>query len=116
MSISRQQRRYQERKGHIVALASPPPPPSRDDLKVERLIECALIDHEGIAHHGFKAHWELRASLGRADAYAQDPSDTYGFWTSFDRFVTRAEAQLIGEISGQCRPQQRELLSSDINW
>jgi hypothetical protein len=111
MSISRQQRRYQERKGRVVVLASPPPSPS-----VERLVSCALIDHEGVTHRGFKAHWELRASLGRADAYAADPSDTYGFWTSFDRFVTRPEAQLIGEVSGQCRPQQRELLSSDIDW
>lgn len=82
----------------------------------ERLVACALTDHEGITHHGHRSHSELRASLGRTNAYGSDPTDTYGFWTSADRFVTRDEAKLIGECAGQCRYQQRELLSSDIDW
>ena len=53
----------------------------------ERLVACALTDHEGITHHGFRSHSELRD-----------------------------EAKLIGEAAGQTRPQQRELLSSDIDW
>jgi hypothetical protein len=114
MNPTRQMRRHQERqvrKGRSVA--------QKTFLAVmgdERLVACALIDHEGITHHGQRSHSQLRADLGRADAYAPDPTDTLGFWTSTGRFVTRDEAKLIGEATGQCHPQQRELLSSDIDW
>jgi hypothetical protein len=89
--------------------------PSPHDLKIERLVAVAFI-RDGETHHGFRSHYELRSSLG--DAHPADPKrgDVPGFWTSFERFVTRDEAKLIGEVSGQCRPQQRELLSSDVKW
>lgn len=102
MSLSRQMRRHQERQ----ARKGKPVKPEPDQ---ETLVACALIDAEGVTHHGFKAHWELRASLGREDPHRPDMSDTYGFWTSEGRFDTRAEAaRLIGWTA------QRELLSSDV--
>lgn len=108
MSLSRQVRRHQERQARKGKSVFTPPKP-KPEQEQETLVACALIDAEGTTHHGFKAHWELRASLGREDPHRPDMSDTYGFWTSEGRFVTRAEAaRLIGWTA------QRELLSSDV--
>jgi hypothetical protein len=82
----------------------------------ERLVEVALIDGDGVTHHGFREHWELRASLGRPDPYQKDMSDTYGFWTSEGRFVSRSEGMRIGAAAGQCQIMGRGLLSSDVTW
>jgi hypothetical protein len=83
----------------------------------ERLISCALI-RDGVTHdRGFKEHWKLRAALGDADPSQKQPDDIYGFITSTGRFVTRREAMPIALAAGQIsRPQQRELLSSDLDW
>lgn len=82
----------------------------------ERLISCALI-RDGETHgRGFKEHWQIRAALGDERPEQKRATDEYGFLTSEGRFVTRAEAQIVGEQSGQCSPQRRELLSSDVNW
>jgi hypothetical protein len=88
---------------------------TRVSNNVERLTSCALI-RDGQTIYGKKSHAQLRASLGDEDPYYPNPKDTLGFWTSKDRFVTRDEAKPIGEAAGQCRPQVRELLSSDITW
>lgn len=81
----------------------------------ERLIACAII-RDGVTHSSGRAHWEVRAALKDEDPYKGPPSDISGFMTSEGRFVTRDEAKPIAEVAGQCRPQGRELLSSDIDW
>ena len=58
----------------------------------------------------------MQDKIGAVLSQGVQRGDVPGFWTSFDRFVTRDEAKLIGEVSGQCSPQQRELLSSDVRW
>lgn len=119
MSVTRQMRRHQERmarKGRG-APAAPAPKPSPDDPKIERLVSVAFV-RDGETHHGFKAHWELRASLGDANPQKALPGDEAGFWTSFGRFVTRDEAVPIaveaGQISASWLRGGRELLSSDV--
>ena len=117
MSASRHVRRHQERmaRKNNCAPARPASTPSPHDLKVERLVAVAFI-RDGETHHGFRSHYELRSSLGDAQPAHPKRGDVPGFWTSFGRFVTRDDAKVIGEEAGQCRPQQRELLSSDVNW
>lgn len=82
---------------------------------VERLVAVA-IQRDGETHHGFKAHWELRASLGDENPHERTRGDREGFWTSAERFVGRYEASDIGLISGQVFGRVRELLSSDVDW
>lgn len=82
----------------------------------ERLIACAII-RDGVTHSGGRAHWEVRQKMCDVYPYMKGPStDISGFLTSEGRFVTRDEAKPIAEAAGQCRPQGRELLSSDIDW
>ena len=83
---------------------------------VERLVSVAII-RDGETHHGGRSHWELRHHLGDADPSYSRPGDQEGFWTSKDRFVDRQEAILVALGARQIsRPQQRELLSSDVRW
>lgn len=73
------------------------------------LKSVAFIDADGVTHHGFKSHWELRNSIGRENPAKALPTDTPGFWTVDDTFVTRAEAAVLcGWTAG------REILSSDV--
>jgi hypothetical protein len=96
--------------------------PRMDTSKVhtdpEMIMACALVDAQGNLHHGFKSHSDLRVNLGRDQPYTADVTDTYGFWTSNNRFVTREQAKEIGVASGQLTKQWltvgRDLLSSDI--
>ena len=110
MSLSRQVRRHQERKGFLA------PKPKARAHTGERLVAAALIRDGVTESRGFKEHWRIRAALGDADPYQKDPADEYGFMTSAGRFVDREEAKMVGDASGQCQPMHRELLSSDIDW
>ncbi len=92
--------------------AKPIPP----KIRAERLVSAAII-RGGVTHdNGSRSHYALRNFMGDASPMTSPPGDIEGFMTSTGRFVDRREAQLIGEGSGQCRPQGRPLLSSDINW
>jgi len=116
MSVTRQMRRHQERmarKGKVPLTRGSAYAPGPT---TERLVECALIDRDGALHHGFKSHYDLRASLGRSHPHQQDVDDTYGFWTSAKRFVDRREGNPIAAVSGQCVLLQREMLSADVDW
>ncbi len=108
MSLSRQVRRYQERKG----LSPSKPPPYTG----EKLVAAALMREGVVESRGFKEHWRIRAARGDADPYQKNPADDYGFLTSTGRFVDRREAMEIGAAAGQCQIMGRELLSSDIRW
>lgn len=110
MSLSRQVRRYQERKGVT------PSKPKPVGATGERLVAAALIRDGVTESRGFKEHWRIRAALGDADPYQKSPADEYGFLTSTGRFVDRGEAMEVGYIAGQCQMMGRELLSSDVNW
>lgn len=81
----------------------------------ERLVAVALI-RDGETHHGHREHWALRAALGDTDPHQKKRTDEYGFWTSDERFVDRAEAMEVGSAAGQCSMMGRELLSCDVNW
>lgn len=80
----------------------------------EKLVECAYRTPSGEVTHGCQSHAEL------LNYEPKNPYDTYGFWTSADRFVTRAEAVPIGVAARQLSESwlnvSRELLSSDIRW
>ena len=79
--------------------------------QVERLTSVAIIRDGETLSNGSRSHAELR------NYEAERPGDLCGFMTSHGRFVTRLQAKIVGEASGQVRPgQNRELLSSDINW
>lgn len=85
----------------------------------ERLVNAAIMRGSNEIHTAdgtARSHWEVRFDLGDEYPNRRNPDDIEGFLTSTGRFVTRFEAQIIGEASGQCRPQGRELLSSDIDW
>lgn len=82
----------------------------------ERLIECAIMLPDGSVQHGFRSRAQLRGSLGWAHPSQPMRGTRDGFWTSHGRFVSRDEAKVIGEETGQTQPQGRELLSSDIRW
>ena len=111
MSLSRQVRRYQERKGLV--RGAPEKPKAYDG---EKLVAAALVRDGVTESRGFKEHWRIRAALGDADPYQKNPSDEYGFLTSTGRFVDRSEAMRVGAAAGQCQIMGRELLSSDIRW
>ncbi len=92
--------------------------PAQRNPNAERL-HLAAIKRDGEIHTGngtARAHWEIRHALGDENPSQKNFDDIEGFLTSTGRFVTRFEAQAVGEEAGQCRPQGRELLSSDINW
>lgn len=76
-----------------------------------KLVEVAII-RNGETHHGFRAHWELRAALGDDDFHMPLAGDKEGFWTSDGRFVDRHEAKQI--LGGQWLTISRPLLSSDV--
>lgn len=114
MSLSRQVRRHQERKG--LTPAKPPRPSKAAARGGERLVAAALVRDGVTQSRGFKEHWRIRAALGDADPYQKNPADEYGFLTSTGRFVDRGEAMRIGSEAGQCQRMERELLSSDIDW
>lgn len=82
---------------------------------VLHLVSCAII-RDGIEHHGFKSHADLRGSLGDEDPYTSKPDDQEGFWTSEGQFVGRIRANQIASDAGQCPRLVREMLSSDITW
>lgn len=111
MSLSRQVRRYKERKGRL-----PVKPPRPAAYQGEKLIAAALMRDGAVVSQGFKEHWRIRAALGDANPYEKNPADEYGFLTSTGRFVDRREAMEIGAEAGQCQIMGRELLSSDIDW
>lgn len=94
------------------------PKPAPHDPNIERLVAAAIIRDDTIhtAHGTARAHWEVRYDLGDESPSRSTPGDEEGFLTSTGRFVSRYEAQIVGEASGQCRPQGRELLSSDVDW
>lgn len=81
----------------------------------ERLV-FAAIRRDGVVHTGERSHSMIRDRLGDEDPYRPTCGDEDGFHTSGGRFVSREEAKIVGEASGQTRPQRRELLSSDIIW
>lgn len=85
----------------------------------ERLTLCA-IQRDGVHHHGFHSHWELRLSLDPNGDGAERPGDVPGFMTSTGRFITRREAVKVGLASGQLNRRwegaTRDVLSSDIGW
>lgn len=81
----------------------------------EYLVSCAIKRGDTV-NKGFKAHWELRASLGDEAPEKPLAGDINGFFTSEGRFVDRDEAKLIADVAGQANVSMRELLSSDINW
>lgn len=118
MTSSRADRRREAKAMAKNAAQLPRMDVSKVRMEPEMIVSCALIDAQGQTHKGFKSHSDLRASLGRAQPYTADVTDTYGFWTSSDRFVTRDEAKEIGVASGQLTKQwltvRRDLLSSDI--
>ena len=77
----------------------------------ERLTCVAIVRGGQTLSDGSLSHAQLR------NYEPERPGDVCGFMTSTGRFVTRAQAKMVGEKSGQVRPGQlRELLSSDINW
>ena len=82
---------------------------------VERLICCALV-RDGVTHKGFRNHSDLRGQLGDDEPYRAKAGDTYGFWTSRERFVSRWEAAYVGYEAGQVRTPDVELLSSEVAW
>jgi hypothetical protein len=129
MSLSRQMKRHQERlarkgvKPHRIGSLTGSAPAPKVDPNAERLVSCAFyryppkFDGDPVLHKGFKSHADLRRSLGDEDPYTQPKTDRCGFWTSKDRFVSRATAVEIGQNCGQVPARfGRELLSSDIIW
>jgi len=77
----------------------------------EHLTCVAIIRDSEILSNGSRSHAGLRGYE------PERPGDISGFMTSTGRFVTRGEAKIVGETSGQVRPgQRRELLSSDVTW
>jgi hypothetical protein len=92
--------------------------PKPVDPAAERLVSVAIM-RGGQLHKGFKAHWELRASIDptNREPTAHVPGDVEGFYTSKDRFVTRREAQFVAVAAGQLSGLMgRDLLSSDLDW
>lgn len=90
--------------------------------KPERLVAVAIRrDGEVLGTgHKFRAHWELRDSLGDKDTKNGLSGDEPGFLTDSGRFLTREEAVPVavaaGQISDRWLRVERDLLSSDINW
>ena len=106
-------RRIKERRGPVSSRQSDRR--NQTSSGVERLTSVAII-RNGKTHSGFTSHQELRRSMGDQNSSEPLPGDQNGFMTSTGRFVDREEAKMVGEESGQTMPQQRPLLSSDINW
>lgn len=107
-------RRIKDRRGSVTGRKSSDrrDPPATG---VERLISVAIIRNDQ-THSGPTSHQELRRSMGDRNPSEPLRGDRDGFLTSAGRFVDREEAKMVGEESGQTMPQQRPLLSSDINW
>lgn len=84
--------------------------------RAERLISVAIIRDDVTHDNGSRSHYALRDFMGDECPNTTRHGDLEGFMTSQGRFVDREEAKLVGEESGQCQPQGRPLLSSDINW
>ena len=85
----------------------------------ERLKSAAII-RDGKLVDGFRAHYEIRRSLGDRLPQTRNLNDEEGFVTTTGRFVTRQEAVEIGikakQLHDGWRSVSRELLSSDIDW
>lgn len=84
-----------------------------------RLVECA-IRADGYLHRGFRSHYELRRSMGRADPMHGLPGDEEGFADSNGEFLSRDQARYVaiaaGQVSSQWSEIRRPLLSSDLRW
>lgn len=90
--------------------------PSSNKKSNVRLTGC-WVRRDGVLKEGFKSHAEVRHLFKDGnDPYTRVPGDEEGFTTSDGQYVSRRQALRIGVESGQCRYQERELLSSDINW
>lgn len=83
----------------------------------EHLVEVAIMLAGGEVVHGFRAHYELRHSLGWVNPTETRPGTRDGFWTNTGRFLTRVEAKQLALSNGQLAyNMHREMLSSDVRW